>query len=370
MIIKNKIYHRLMDFIIFVKSKLDDLLLVVFYFSLICFFADSSQPVGNIVVSSVYSLTQVFGMVIVLLVPAYYAYFVFSDKIPGVLYIRAFLLRLFSSILLYFMILWIIGNMGNSFYDWGMQHPHNALAVFFVVVILLPFAYFSLFGLRGGSLSALSNESLECARLSSDDHCSSQTSNPVLSEHDMRCAAIHEMGHALVYAAIGAEHLPKTIVVRLNTRLSTDGNIGHVSGLSTPHILHSQTLMEWYMLFFLAGSASEMAILSKSLLGSSEDYEKWLNFAHIYLSEQKCGVYYNRPSNSLEMESNERKITALREHHFSILHRFLTENQEIIKKGAEQLYKYRRLGHDDLLPLLSAIYMPEEFPHPDPEDFT
>lgn len=370
MVIKNKVYHRLMDFIVFVKSEWNNILLVVFYFSLIWFFADSSQPVGNIVVSEVYSLTQVFGMVIVLLVPAYYAYFVFSENIHSVLDIRAFLLRLFSSILLYFIILWVISNMGNSLYDWGMQNPHNALAAFFVAVILLPFSYFSLFGLRSSSLLAFSNGSVECARLSSDDHCSCQKPNPVLSERDMRCAAIHEMGHALVYAAIGAEHLPKTIIVRLNNQASTDGNIGYVSGLRTPHILHSQTLMEWYMLFFLAGSASEMAILSKSLLGSSEDHEKWLNFAHIYLSEQKCGVYYNRPSNPLEMESNERKIADLREHHFSILHRFLTLNHETIKKGAEQLYKYRRLGHDDLLPLLSAIQMPEEFPHPDPEDFT
>ncbi|WP_172977776.1 hypothetical protein [Halomonas sp. THAF12] len=258
----------------------------------------------------------------------------------------------------YAIALWGIGAVGDETLQWVAASPGEAAALAATAVIcrwILQASAFSFpFASAGIAQGGNAAESMASARLA-------RAPLPQ-TPRDSHYTAAHEAGHALVFAALGG--LPADMKVVVNAQAAEGDPLGFVTALSSKHRLHEKAFAEWYMLVFLAGRIGEEVIHGESTLGSGYDHQRWLSIARQYLACHYRGMYYPAPETRWEHEHNDAQLIALQAEQTALVRTLFEMNMEVFKALTDTLIAQREMSRDDLSPLLSRVWLPEEFPLP------
>ena len=316
---------------------------LILCFYVLCTIVEPSEPP----VKSLFYLVQHFGGVAVLIaavvgaIGAFDGYFAFGRGLS----------RLVKAFGFWLMALWLIGHYGVGIYEWVTANTKDA-AVGGVALVIL----WIIVRLSGSPASRQKNTD----RPSMAALGSAITATP--SSRDEKHIAAHEAGHALVYAAL--RELPQDITLGMNDSPNENGNLGFIQGIKSEHHLQERSFVEWQMLVYLAGKVGQAECLGETTLGTGEDHTRWLAFAKSYLSNHDKGIFYTTPQDQFEQQQNERKLAALQAARVALLQNLFRLNRELLKQLSDTLLEKRILHRDDLVPILSQVQLPEEFPRP------
>lgn len=249
--------------------------------------------------------------------------------------------------------LWLIGAYGDTAYSWTIANPNESVILAVAVCVVWSIVKFT----RAHSpVHALARKGEGIARPAV------AVFRPKLTERDLRYTAAHEAAHAMLYAALG--ELPKDVKVSVNLQADDESVLGYVTAYESHHRLDEKRYAEWYMLVFLAGRAGEEYTFGESTLGAGNDHMRWLGIARAYLANHYRGVFYMAPQDRLELEQNEVKLESLQAEQRGMLKQFFEANRNVYFELTEALLDRRQMGHDDLIPFLSRVHLPDHFPLP------
>lgn len=244
----------------------------------------------------------------------------------------------------------LIGNAG----DYALLHPQESLPLIAIAVITLFIDRCIRPAFPAPVLTADANPVPQRAMGYSRRKASSQ---------DRRFIAAHEAGHALIFAAC-LPYPDDLIVVVKDSPDAASNAMGYVRKEQHQHLLIEKEVAEWNMLLSLAGAAGERASTGRETLGAISDSCTWQAVATAYLSCLHRGIFYNSPSDKLEIEQNERQLTRLLEEQEAILDRFFELNHDIHARLTQRLLDEGSLKGVQLLPYFEAVHFPPGFPRP------
>lgn len=321
---------------------------LIIFFLLYYFTVNQSTPKDPIMLE-ISKYVSSFGMIaIFLFLTTKFIYLIFKGEKVDIINLLQKTLVLVTS---YVFILWLTGMLGDSMKETIVTNKEESIV--FCITLLLIYSIFK--------LSKEINIQNQCSKTYSNlTFTNSAVYKRKLTEVDKRSVAIHESGHALVYATLG--YAPKDLVVVISE--FNDYRLGFVSGLSNKNTLLNSLDLEWNMLLSLAGKVAEKIIIGKDGIGSSSDNVYWLKDAKSYLSNYFNGIYYILPQNKFEQELNEEKLNKLYEQQVDMLERFFIENKKILEDLSLLLLEKKKLKKDDLIPFLSEVKISEDFPLP------
>ncbi len=249
--------------------------------------------------------------------------------------------------------LWLIGAHGDAVYSWIVANPQESVIAAVAASVVWSIVKFTHSHSPVHAL-ARKGEGIAAPGVA--------VFRPKPTERDLRYTAAHEAGHAMLYAALG--ELPKDIKVSVNQQADEEGVLGYVTAYESHHRLDEKRFAEWYMLVFLAGRAGEEYTFGESTLGAGNDHMRWLGIARAFLANHYRGVFYVAPQDRLEIEQNEGKLESLQTEQREMLKQFFEANRNVYLELTEALLEKRQMGHDDLIPFLSRVSYPENFPLP------
>ncbi len=180
---------------------------------------------------------------------------------------------------------------------------------------------------------------------------------------DRRFIAAHEAGHALLYAAWS----PYPDALRVVVKAGSDGSnsLGYVNDGQQRHLLTDKTFAEWDMLMSLAGSAGERCYTGEMSLGAINDNQRWLSVATPYLScYPQSGIFYTDPASQLEIEVNQRHLSALRTAQNALLDAFFEQNRDVHTRLTEALLAGSTLTGAELHSFFADVQLPDGIPRP------
>jgi ATP-dependent Zn protease len=178
----------------------------------------------------------------------------------------------------------------------------------------------------------------------------------------MRIVAAHECGHAIVYAALPT--FPADLEVKIYTSMNNAGHLGHVSASITENLLRMPEFARWHMMLTLAGRMGEHQLHGEGSLGSLRDMTRWLEIAHLYLSNHCEGIYYSEPKNAAEMSHNQSLLEQLKSRQLILLREFFVQNKATHQAMTEHLLEHHSLDAEALKQWLGEIRIPAGFPQP------
>ena len=183
-----------------------------------------------------------------------------------------------------------------------------------------------------------------------------------LSARAVRAIAVHEAGHALVYAAL--RPLPDYVEVRLYDRFARDDVLGEVSPIAYPHQLEDLSFLKWHMLMLLAGQAAEQILLEVETIGPVQDLAQWTVLVQEYLKLCQDEFFYANPRDAHETAANQRLLMATLTQQRQQVKGFLTLNRLVLAELASEIEQRKRLRADGLRVFLADVQVPEDFPSP------
>jgi len=181
-----------------------------------------------------------------------------------------------------------------------------------------------------------------------------------LTEDDVNIIAIHEAGHALIYAVL--PNLASSAFVRIGQRNESNNSLGCVSFFEWTGTLKSKSFWEIQLLCLLAGQQAELLIYEESYNGSASDIRSWMKEAKAYLEAGLGEVYLASPRNQLEVQENFLILQRLKNKQSDLLAHFLRVNKGVLFDLATTLKEKRELSGEDLKPFLSRVIVTEGFP--------
>jgi hypothetical protein len=181
-----------------------------------------------------------------------------------------------------------------------------------------------------------------------------------LSKRDIEYVAAHEAGHLMTMAAF--DELPDSFEVKIAS--SPDGVNGFVVDIDNANSLQERNYWEWRMVKLLAGREGELFAFGTHTLGSASDHSKWLQIAKDYLGNHEHGLFYDSPSNAVELKRNEEQLEALKAKQLKLLHQLFVENSTIFDRLRDALADKRTLHRDEVTELLRCVRLPQGFPAP------
>jgi hypothetical protein len=179
-----------------------------------------------------------------------------------------------------------------------------------------------------------------------------------LFEDDIRIAAVHEAGHALMFWVL--KTIPPSLFAHINKRALCRTEPfsvgGQVSVNAKPHGLHYQSFLEWEMLLSLAGMEAEKALLGDRSSGGRGDMEHWHTKARLYLASG-CStlVYFSNPCKGWEIQTNQESLESLLSKQRNILEQFFDLNRTVLSELSEALIQQERMKAPALQPFLEKI---------------
>ena len=183
-----------------------------------------------------------------------------------------------------------------------------------------------------------------------------------LTEQDLRVAAIHETGHALMCAFL--PHLPEDFAVQLHKNPSREA-IGTTSYIEWPHRLSMQRAIEWRMLTLLAGQQAEIVANGQACMGSISDHQKWQQEAQNYLKNGLGPMYHIDPKNDAQNRFNAQVLETLRDNQRTFLNSFFLRNIDVVNEMAEDLMAKEKLDAQDVKKHIENIDLGENNPFDD-----
>lgn len=181
------------------------------------------------------------------------------------------------------------------------------------------------------------------------------------SERDLEIAAVHEAGHALIYAA--AKEIPDTLKVELLDRFDRKGVLGTVSCEAVNHSLMKKSEIEFNMYLCLAGMAAEKVRFGEFSAGSSNDLAQWNAHCEMYLSNGFGeGHYLPNAVTSSDREANAKVRTALHSDQMFALSNFFGRNWKVLSELANEIRNTKTLQGDQLKPYFNRVDIPKWLP--------
>jgi hypothetical protein len=322
--------------------------------SVIVYFFGAHEKPSDPIISQIKQMVEVFGLFLVLMYPVFEG--VYRSVVHGCYYSITFYVgRVISGIAAYSLVLWVIDQYGEDTKEWIITNPNESavagvsfLLVWFITKLSYgtQYSYAGNLERGGGANNAMGRTVI----------------SPKQTERDAKYTAAHESGHALVYAALGC--LPPGIELVIKENGGVDGSLGYISGINSDHLLNEKTFTEWFMLALLAGKFGESFAFGENTLGSANDHQQWLKIAKLYLSNHFDGIYYSDPQNKFEQECNEEKLERLQHSQNNLLEILFSDNSQVFESINSELLEKRKMGRDDLIPHLSQIILPDNFPLP------
>lgn len=167
-----------------------------------------------------------------------------------------------------------------------------------------------------------------------------------------RQTAVHEAGHALMYA-LGAR-IPEDASAFIDTD-TLSPSVGQVSfpGGRNGDFLYD--LLEWKLYTCLAGLVAEKIDTGTHGFGAGGDMRVWQELAIPYLLLRADITFFEEPKTDLEMESNKRELVALKKQMLVAVTRFLRANWDVVMRIADSLEEVEYLDYLQLANLLKGV---------------
>lgn len=254
----------------------------------------------------------------------------------------------------------VINNLGDDIYEFVVQTPECALLLI-IAGVMARMMY---------QTTMRPYSTYDRARLHAAEDVESYMpmGRPRATSADMRIVAAHECGHAMVYAAL--PNPPTDLEVKIYPNMDGGGHLGHVGANITDNLLQTPEYARWHMMLTLAGRMGEYQLHGEGSLGSSRDMTRWLEIAHLYLSNHCEGIYYSEPKNAVEMAHNHTLLEELKSRQLILLRKFFNQNKEVHQAMTEHLIEHHNLDADALKQWLGEIKIPTGFPQPKFENDT
>ncbi|EBU2048086.1 hypothetical protein CTO56_18290 [Salmonella enterica] len=245
----------------------------------------------------------------------------------------------------------LIGNAG----DYALLHPQESLPLIAIAVITL---FIDRCIRPAFPARVVTTDADPVSRLAI------ASSRRKASSQDRRFIAAHEAGHALICAACLPYPDDLTVVVKDSPDTVFFGAMGYVRKAQYQHLILDKEYAEWEMLISLAGTAGERASTGRETLGAVSDLSSWRKVATTYLSCLQRGMFYNPPSDRLEIEQNEAQLVRLREEQEVLLAQFFELNHDVHARLTQRLFDDGSLKGVQLHPYFEAVRFPPGFPRP------
>lgn len=346
--------NRFKNGVEFIKENFAGVVKYSILVSITAFFFGAHEKSSDPTVAQIQQLVEIFGLFLVLMYPMFTGFFRtivngdYSSMMPSVG-------RVITGIAVYSLVLWAVGQFGVEMKEWIITNPNEA-AVAGVSFLLV---WFILKLSSGAQYSYAAN--IERGGTAGSAMVGTRVL-PKNTERDIKYTAAHESGHALVYAALGC--LPPGIELVIKDNGGIDGSLGYISGINSDHQLNEKTFSEWLMLVLLAGKYGESFAFGENTLGSTNDHQRWLNLAKTYLSNHFDGIFYSDPQSKFEQELNEEKLEKLQCSQNTMLQTLFSDNAQVFESLSGELLEKRTMGRDELMPHLSRVVLPDDFPMP------
>lgn len=167
-----------------------------------------------------------------------------------------------------------------------------------------------------------------------------------------RQTAVHEAGHALMYA-LGAR-IPEDASAFIDTD-TLSPSVGQVSFPGGRNGDFSYDLLEWKLFTCLAGLVAEKIDSGTHGFGAGGDMRVWQDLAIPYLLLRTDITFFEEPKSDLEMESNKRELVALKKQMLVAVSRFLRANWAVVMRIADRLEEAEYLDFEQLAHLLKGV---------------
>lgn len=188
----------------------------------------------------------------------------------------------------------------------------------------------------------------------------------IVSDKYFENTAVHEVGHLMI--AVMFKDYIKDITLCVKKRLvSSDTMTGYVRYTTNDKNLRKDKNFLYYeMMLYLAGNISEEIYYGTGSIGSGIDNTMWFEIAKKYLSlvSNSNNIYYPRPKNKLELESNNEILAKLRAEQVDKVERLLRDplNRAVFHEIVD--YIKNNIGdndsitieHNELMPYIERIY--------------
>jgi cell division protease FtsH len=204
--------------------------------------------------------------------------------------------------------------------------------------------------------------------------------NRLLNPHERRVVAYHEMGHALVAAALpGTDPVHKISIIPRGV-----GALGYTIQRPTEdRFLMTRAELENKMTVLLGGRAAEHIVFQHLSTGAADDLQKVTDIArsmvmrygmdptlgHVAYEPERRSFLPDvggmaQPRNYSEETAREidRAVRALVDKMFERAVQLLTERRSILEAGAKQLLEKETLTEQDLKALLEKAPQPQPVP--------
>ena len=342
---------KVKSIVLFIRGNIKTIAKYSILLSSIIFFFSSQEKPSDPMIAQIQNQIEIFGLFIVLMC-------LITGHIRTIAhgnysFMMSSMRKVITGLAIYSLTLWAIGQYGVDIKEWMIATP-NAAAV--VGISLLMFVLMMITDDAPYSYVKDEREGYACrasARFAV---------TPKLTERDIKYTAAHESGHTLVYASLGS--LPPGIELVIKNNGDTDHVLGYISAINSEHRLSEKTFSEWFMLVLLAGKYGESFAFGENTLGSTNDHQRWLSLATTYLSNHFDGIFYSDPKNKFEQELNEEKLEKLQCSQKAMLEILFSKNKPVFESLSSDLLSKRKMGRDDLIPHLSQVTLPENFPLP------
>lgn len=182
-----------------------------------------------------------------------------------------------------------------------------------------------------------------------------------MTQQDIQIVATHEIGHAMVYAALGQLPPEFYVVIEMN-----QNSLGCVGGMNNYRLLNKKVFLEWIMLCNLGGRAAEEFMLGRDAVtdGATQDMLQYQQYAYSYLKMQFAGFYYTSPEREEEFQQNFQKAEKLLRKQIQQLKEFYELNRNVFDELTALLAQQKRFNREDLFPFFQRIIVPNDFPKP------
>ncbi|PKY11392.1 hypothetical protein B1757_04720, partial [Acidithiobacillus marinus] len=201
----------------------------------------------------------------------------------------------------------------------------------------------------------------------------------IINRHRMIVIA-HEVGHWLAEAIYTEKPEWMAIAVEVPTPYPhaediQDNHAAPVFGfyrsnrldaLMNDRIAHTAAENYWYMLMLVMGDMAAHILTGQPQVGAGQDYEKWMNAAHLYLQNQKLVtptgrvVFYHPVQRSIyDHSENQHLIDALFFKHQEQARQMVMANHALLYEMCHLLMENRAIDSPSLMDFLQRAVIPE-----------
>lgn len=181
------------------------------------------------------------------------------------------------------------------------------------------------------------------------------------SKTGLKLTAVHECGHALVYAL--QKKYPDIMQIGLSREIRNgEVRLGFMKSSIELDGRFSRDQLYWRMLLTLGGSAAEQAVYGNVYEGALEDIRMWQDTAERYLKNGFGDVLMPDDSNDESLRHNIAAFNTLHAEQRTILSQLMNDNVMLLKEMADQLLTSGTLETEVITDFLNRVIIPKTVP--------